>query len=236
MLLSSGPTTMNPGDEQEIVIAIVLAQGADRLSSISALRNSDATAQLAFDTGFQPPTAVQVSLVSTELAPDRARLIWQLGAPVGQAIVYRATTGGDWQQVGTQSPDGMDRVTFEDTSVRPGSRYGYRLGLRDGDALAVAGETWVDIPAAYEFALRGLRPNPAVSDLWVSFSLPGGEPATLELLDLAGRRVMRRDVGGLGAGTHSFRLGSTSGIAPGVYLLRLRQGSRELVEKAAVIR
>ena len=236
MLLCSGPTTMSPGDEQEIVIAIVLAQGSDRLSSISALRTSDAEAQLAFDTGFTPPTAVQVSLVSTQLAPDRARLVWQLAPGAGQAIVYRATPGANWDQVATVSPDGLDRVTFEDTSVRPGTRYGYRLGVRDGADLVMAGETWVDVPVAYEFALHGLRPNPAVSDMWVSFSLPGGDAATLELLDLAGRRVMRRDVGGLGAGTHTFRLGSTSGIAPGVYLLRLRQGKREVIAKAAVIR
>lgn len=52
-MLSSGPFTFAPGDTQEVVAAIINAQGADRLSSLTALRFFDAAAQATFDNNFQ---------------------------------------------------------------------------------------------------------------------------------------------------------------------------------------
>jgi len=51
-MLSSGPFTMAPGDTQEVVAAIVLGQGADRLTSITAMKYNDRFAQKAFDNNF----------------------------------------------------------------------------------------------------------------------------------------------------------------------------------------
>ena len=60
MMLSSGPFNMAVGDTQEVVTAVVIGQGADRLTSITALRFTDSFAQAAFDADFDlpsPPTA-----------------------------------------------------------------------------------------------------------------------------------------------------------------------------------
>ena len=51
MVLSAGPFTMGPTHVQEIVLAIIVARGADRLSSIVQLRDLDQVVQTAFDTG-----------------------------------------------------------------------------------------------------------------------------------------------------------------------------------------
>jgi len=51
-MLSSGPFTMAPGDTQEVVAAIVLGRGADRLTSITAMKYNDRFAQSAFDNNF----------------------------------------------------------------------------------------------------------------------------------------------------------------------------------------
>lgn len=51
-MLSSGPFTMAPGDTQEVVAAIILGQGADRLASIAAMIYNDVFAQSAFDNDF----------------------------------------------------------------------------------------------------------------------------------------------------------------------------------------
>ena len=51
MVLSAGPFTMGPTHVQEIVLAIIVARGADRLSSIVQLRDLDELVQTAFDTG-----------------------------------------------------------------------------------------------------------------------------------------------------------------------------------------
>ena len=86
------------------------------------------------------------------------------------------------------------------------------------------------------FALAGLRPNPAVRDLSVAFTLPDASPAKIEVLDIAGRIVLAREVGTLGAGSHTLNLGAGRSFPPGVYLLRLTQGGRTLTARGAVIR
>ena len=66
--LSTGPFSINPGDQQEIVFGLVWAIGADNKNSVTVLKQADALAQAAFDVNFQlpsPPSAPQVSV--TEL-------------------------------------------------------------------------------------------------------------------------------------------------------------------------
>ncbi len=95
-------------------------------------------------------------------------------------------------------------------------------------------ETWVDVPAVLTLAIHGLRPNPAGGEPAVSFTLPTGAPARLEVLDVAGRQVMSREVGSLGAGRHTVRLGSDRSLGAGIYLLRLTQGGRSVSARGAV--
>ena len=59
LMLSTGPFTMAPGDSQEILTAILVGQGTDRLSSISNLRTAAVLAKELYEAGFPPgiPTA-----------------------------------------------------------------------------------------------------------------------------------------------------------------------------------
>jgi hypothetical protein len=75
-----------------------------------------------------------------------------------------------------------------------------------------------------------------VGELQVWFTLPDAKPATLELLDVSGRRVLAREVGALGAGRHTVRLDPGARVAPGLYWMRLRQGARTLLARGVVIR
>jgi hypothetical protein len=84
--------------------------------------------------------------------------------------------------------------------------------------------------------MRGARPNPARQGWFVEFALPADGPAELTAYDLTGRLLLTREVGGLGRGTHVIDMGATSGLEPGVYLLRLRQGSHSVSAKAVVLR
>ena len=47
----------------------------------------------------------------------------------------------------------------------------------------------LSIRPAYEFRLGGFRPNPATHEMNVVFTLPSANAATLELIDVGGRRV-----------------------------------------------
>lgn len=59
-MLTTGPFDFPPGDSTEIVAAIIVGQGGDRLSSISILKYNDKFAQATYDNQFQvcdPPDA-----------------------------------------------------------------------------------------------------------------------------------------------------------------------------------
>jgi len=181
--------------------------------------------------------AVQVSLVSAAAQPDRVRLVWHVADALSfQATVERRGEIGDVRRLGEVTADGTGRIEYEDRDVVPGERYAYRLAYSEEGIERRTAETWAEVPRALALTLEGLRPNPAVRDLNVSFTLPNGAPARLELLDASGRRVIEREVGSLEAGRHLFRLGEGVGIAPGIYWLRLTQAGRSLLARGAVIR
>jgi len=181
-------------------------------------------------------TAVTLSLASVTADRDRVSLTWQVTADGPATITaYRRTATEGWTALAVLVPDGTGFVRYEDRDVQPGGRYGYRLGtIQDGEE-SFGGETWVTVPVGPSFALEGARPNPASGAFWVSFSLTSSEPATLELLDVQGRRVRSRDVGALGPGTHVIRF--DEGMAPpaGVYVMRLVQGGRTVTSRVSLV-
>ena len=128
---------------------------------------------------------------------------------------------------------------------RGGHRYAFYSVARDtsGNIEAVPGspdaETFTQVAvgdaAGWRLELAGAYPNPARGEIRVWFTLPSREPATLELMDVAGRRVIRREVGSLGPGPHALTLGSPS-LRPGLYFLRLAQAGRAIRGRAVVVR
>jgi hypothetical protein len=89
---------------------------------------------------------------------------------------------------------------------------------------------------APRLALLGAWPNPARSDLTVSFTLPAGASGVLDMVDLAGRRVASHDLDGLSAGTHQLRLLEQAALPPGMYLVRLRTGGDLRLAKVTIVR
>jgi hypothetical protein len=90
----------------------------------------------------------------------------------------------------------------------------------DFSSLAPLIPTAID-PTKPGFALSGGRPNPSLNGrLSVSFSLARGPSARLELLDVAGRLVVARDVSGLGPGSHVLTVGDEKPLPSGVYFVR----------------
>jgi hypothetical protein len=85
-----------------------------------------------------------------------------------------------------------------------------------------------------EFALRSISPNPSSGVMSVGLSLARRGDAVLEVVDLAGRRVAVRDIGGLEPGPHSIVLGRDVALAPGYYLLRLRQAGNAVTRPVVV--
>ncbi len=151
MLITAGPVSMAPGDSQEVVIAVILAQGADALGSLALLRTYDAEIQSAWNAGSLPV-----------------------------------------------------------------------LGVDDTPNLSLA--------------LHRAFPNPSRGDLTLSFTLGANGPATLELVDIAGRTVLKRDLGGMNAGRHELRVGAGSArLSAGMYFARITQRERNATGRVVVL-
>lgn len=96
--------------------------------------------------------------------------------------------------------------------------------------------TGVGNPQATEDQLLFASPNPSRSgSATVTFALRSGEPATLELFELGGRRVEAREVGALGAGVHRVALGAGRRLAAGVYFVKLTAGRVVRTTRVAIL-
>ena len=182
-------------------------------------------------------TPVQISLATVSAFPDRVEIAWFAGGdPLDQATVQRRTETGAWLDLATIYVDGNLRLEYVDTDVTAGVRYAYRLRIVDEGAERFVGETWVDVPSRTSLAIDAIRPNPSRRDAWVTFSLANGAPATLTVLDVAGRVIREREVGSYGAGTHQLRLVEGSDLKPGLYLVRVIQGEAAATARWSVVR
>jgi hypothetical protein len=78
----------------------------------------------------------------------------------------------------------------------------------------------------FEFGLELLGSHPVVGRIPVRLAIAPGLDAKLEVLDVAGRRVMGQRVAWTGAGPRMVWLGTEHPLRPGFYVVRLTQGGR----------
>ena len=78
--------------------------------------------------------------------------------------------------------------------------------------------------------------NTGGSNLSVVFTLADDAPARIDLLDLAGRMIVTHPVDHPAFGRRLVNLGTTDGLATGMYMIRLTQGGRSVSTRAVVVR
>lgn len=140
-----------------------------------------------------------------------------VGDQRGAAIVgWRDQRNGDWNLF-------ADRLT----SVPPSAAHGPRLVAPEAASRSASG-------AILSFV--GTRPNPNRVGLPVEFSLSRFGTASMSVIDVAGREVLRRRFEGLAPGRHRIELDSNHDLAPGIYVLVLSAEGRRLESKAVVTR
>lgn len=146
MLIGSGPFTLAVGDTQEIVLGCVIAQGGDRLSSVSLLQVWDRQLQQAYDLGFQVPNSpLSPAVTITEL--DREILLtWGKDAEnydemgyefEGYNIYIGASQGGPWRRLETFDVENGILTVFDEgydentnTVLSLPSAFGKDFGLK----------------------------------------------------------------------------------------------------------
>ena len=170
------------------------------------------------------PVPALLDLVSASAATGGVALRWySADGPGLSATLERSAGGADFAFLAVITADGSGFFEYEDAAVTPGTRYGYRLVWRDGAATRTSPATWIDVPRVEELALEAPSPNPSSGSVALAITLPDARHATLQVFDLAGRRVANRDLAGLGAGRHVVTLREAASLAPGLYEVQLAQ-------------
>jgi hypothetical protein len=117
-----------------------------------------------------------------------------------------------------------------------GSTLAFLFGRREEASARVAQMDPLDMAStspAIGLAIRMIRPNPVRSAFTVQWASQSHEPVSIDLLDVAGRRVSSATPLS-GESTASF--GSLEGTPAGLYWVRLRQGTQTVTKRVAVIR
>lgn len=180
------------------------------------------------------PVPALVSLASASASPERVVVEWQVSEAPAALGIERRVGGEAWLAAGPPRQVARDLWRYEDTAIRAGQSLAYRLV--DAGRVLAGSEAAVRVPEAERFALRGFTSNPVTSDRTIEFSLPDAAPARLELLDVAGRVLARREVGALGAGTHRVAFDEAWASRPGLVFARLVRAGDVRTTRAAILR
>jgi hypothetical protein len=196
----------------------------------------------------EQPTPLPVELAAFEAARVEAgiALRWTTARETGNAAfeVQRRPAGTEqaWQTVGRREGAGTTdrpqdyRWTDEELPYAADS-LAYRLRQVDLDgSVEVSEPIAVGRGTVQQVQLRKTYPNPARDHVTVRYAVPpsAGGPARLALFDLLGRRV-RTVAAAPGEGRAKRRL-DTSGLASGVYVLRLQAGGTAKTRRLTVVR
>ena len=145
---------------------------------------------------------------------------------------------------GTQSyslaaiPDGSGGVIVTWTDTRTFATTDNDIYAQRVRANGTLGGTVVDVPqsGASPLSLEPLSPTPSRMDrLGLRFTLPREGEVSVELLDVAGRRIAAHDFGALPAGRHSLDWSPGVRVPPGVQLVRLRFGIETRTMRAVTL-
>ncbi|MFQ5500252.1 MAG: hypothetical protein ACE5FH_11340, partial [Candidatus Zixiibacteriota bacterium] len=104
---TTGPITFAPNDSVEIIAAVVVGQGSDRLTSISALKFFDRFAQSAYELDFQLPTPPAAPVVDVSLTSRTVSLSWTNASETnpgdfpfqGYTVLQGPTASGPWKRL-----------------------------------------------------------------------------------------------------------------------------------------
>jgi len=173
--------------------------------------------------------------------------VWNPGGAVGElrAEHILADGGSAWDQ----SPDGILLSPLAMGPVQVAGIGGGRALVAWTDAGADSNAIYVQlltdpepvlavaspVSTAKAIELRGFLSNPIGNRAAIELRLPDSAPATLDVFDVSGRRLVHRDVGALGAGLHRVALPELTAARAGLLFARLARGSEVCTARATKI-
>lgn len=110
---------------------------------------------------------------------------------------------------------------------------GYLAALRPGEPGPIADLR--SVQGQVGFGIVNLRPNPANGPIVATVELPNEGPARIELVDAAGRLLESQTFAFWRQARGAVHFNQSRTLPPGIYWLRLTQGSRRAVKKLVVL-
>ncbi len=106
-MLTTGPFTFRAGDSTEILAAIVVGQGGDRQTSVSAMKYFDRFAQTAYDLDFDLPEPPAAPVVSATRLENKVILTWGTESEddpgdfpfEGYTVFQGESSNGPWKRI-----------------------------------------------------------------------------------------------------------------------------------------
>ncbi len=119
---TAGPFQMAPGDTAEVVAAVLVAQGTDRLSSITYVKYVDGFAQTAFDNDFVVSQAPAQPVTYASAFDERIVLVWDESAEEnpgdydfqGYNVYQGESVAGPWTRIATYDINDGVATIFDD--------------------------------------------------------------------------------------------------------------------------
>jgi hypothetical protein len=221
----------------------VLAQATVRFDINAPLETNVVTNRV----DATPPVSAALATVGL-VDSTLARVRWSGddstdGSGLRSVAVYVKHDGDPFQLLGENLTG--DSLTV---AVQPGHRYAFYTVATDNAGNSEAGksgpEAWIGVPVTdigpatspTVFALHPAFPNPSSSAATLRFDLPVSCRASLEVFDVAGRRVatpMPWKVMPAGRHVVTFR---GERLSSGLYFYRLRAGGFERTRRMAIVR
>jgi predicted outer membrane repeat protein len=187
-----------------------------------------------------------VELVAFDAQTDGGRVLlsWQTGSETNNAgfdVQHRASETGSWRTLGFVEGAGTttqaQRYRFSpDESLAPGTHQ-FRLRQVDADGTAHLSETvTAEIGLDEPVRLTAPAPNPVQARATLSFAVREPAEATLVLYNTLGQTVRTLYRGTPAAGEAQTVEVSTTGLASGLYFLRLQADGRTETRRLTVVR
>ena len=187
-------------------------------------------ARLASLAGEQPPAWSEDFAV----LPRGVQLTFRIADTVSRDVTVKGRQpGGDWKALGRVRADKLGRATWRDSTTRFGKLLELGLALRTAHGTRLVPMPPVRLAATGLALTATTEPDGGTT---LSFRLPTGYPAELDLFDVSGRALGSIDVSRLAAGTHEVRVPPGMLRARGVYFARLSQRGEWATEKFVVAR
>ena len=177
----------------------------------------------------ESPVALFLSGLSAVDGIDGVRLTWHATPEAGVAAfaVERQADGDVAERVAAELPAGRD-MEFLDRTAPVGPRLTWRVTALGADGAAREDARVALVRrghAGTRLAIRAVSPNPSRGSARIEWFAPTPGRARLELVDVAGRRVVARELGDVARGEGAFAWDGRGDdghfVAPGLLLVRL---------------